>query len=74
MQLGERSRAAHASSGSGNRKLTEADKREIARRYVERVRNGTKYGAIKDLGYKFDVSDTTIQGIVKPHKPKRIRK
>lgn len=51
--------------------LTPAAKKRMVQQYMDRVRNGQKYGAIKALARAFGVSERTVSSIVTPQ---RIRK
>lgn len=52
------------------RKLTADNYRRIAKQYWDRKSEGRGYGAVKELAATYNVSQTTIQSIVKKSKPK----
>jgi hypothetical protein len=49
----------------GKGKISLSAKERIQKIYLERVKNGHKYGAIKELSYQFGYSEATIKTIIK---------
>jgi hypothetical protein len=49
----------------GKGKISQSSKDRIQKIYQERVNNGHKYGAIKELSYQFGYSEATIKTIIK---------
>ncbi len=72
--LGERSRKAHSAAASAGRKLTEASAARIVEMYADLVRKGERYGARKSLARRFDVSESTIDSVLKKRGAKPIHK
>ena len=54
---------AHRRLGKG--KISNSAKGRVQKLYDERVKNGRKYGAIKELAYQFGYSEATIKTIIK---------
>lgn len=52
--------------------LDELTRKRIAKRYWDSKQNGTAYGLVKELARQYEVTTTTIQAIVKKHKPDSI--
>lgn len=55
-------------AASAPRKLTIEQQKSIAKEYWLRVKAGEKYGALKELSGRFDVSTETIRTTIKKHK------
>lgn len=49
----------------GKGKISQGAKDRVQNIYLERVKNGHKYGAIKELSYQFGCSEATIKTIIK---------
>jgi hypothetical protein len=70
-KAGKKHKQAQAARREGVSVLSSAEKQRMCRQYEERVNNGEKYGAIKELSRLFNVSEKTVSATVKL---KRIRK
>jgi len=52
-------------NASGGKRLDEQQEKRLYARYLERCKNGEKYGAIKMLSADFCVSESTVKNIIK---------
>lgn len=60
--------------GKALKKLTLSGEKRMAERYWQRVENGEKYGALKELAGEFSVSRQTVSAVIKKYKPNSIDK
>lgn len=56
--------AVNKENASGGRRLSEQQERRLYDRYLERCRNGEKYGAHKELSAQFNVPVSTVKNII----------
>lgn len=71
--VGARSRRQRSNAGRAT-KLPEETERRIAEAYWQRVSDGQKRGALKELGWQHKICDKTVKAIVDRHPPESFRK
>lgn len=60
--------AVNKENASGGRRLSEQQERRLYDRYLERCRNGDKYGALKALSAQFETPLSTVKDIIERQK------